>query len=530
MTLNPILHSLDQTTEFVVVSNTVIDAEITLATPTAPVLTARVSDLDLNWDFAANALFGDLGDQDHKLWQGNFTGSGKTEILFYYRGDGNWWLGAVTGTTLTWQRVGNTAGFGDLLDGDHPIWIGDFAHLNRNQVLFYYRGDGNWWLGTIAGGALTWAKVGNTAGFGNLLDGDHPIWVGDFAGLGKEQVLFYYRGDGNWWLGTIAGGVLTWARVATAHFGDLLDGQHPLWLGDFTGSGHTEVVFYYGGDGNWWLGTIAGSTMTWNRVANTGFGNLLDGAHQTWQGDFGGLGHQQLLFYYNGDGNWWFGKITGTTMTWTRAANTSGFGNLLDGSHNFHQGEFCGNGRSSLVFYYNGDGNWWHGRISGTSMSWSLPGNTRGFGNLLDGQHRIWSGRYSGSSKSEILFHYRGDGNFFLGQFDGARLRLPHSLEPGEVLEATQTIGSARPASSNRVIVSHNFATQHYDRPRTGWNSREATLTAANVHTLRKLYTMPTDDQVYTQPLYVQHVRIGGQLRNVVYVGTESDTVYCFDA
>jgi hypothetical protein len=79
MTLNPILHSLDQTTEFAVVSNTVIDAQITLATPTAPVLTARVADLDLNWAFAANALFGDLGDNGHKLWQGNFTGSGKTD-------------------------------------------------------------------------------------------------------------------------------------------------------------------------------------------------------------------------------------------------------------------------------------------------------------------------------------------------------------------------------------------------------------------------------------------------------------------
>src|SRR6266446_1283021 len=160
MTLTPILQPLDQTTEFAVVSNTVIDAAITLLKSSAAILTTRVSDLDLNWAFCANALFGDVGDSDHRLWQGDFTGSGKTQILFYYRGDGNWWLGTVSGTTLTWQLVGNTTGFGNLLDGSHPIWIGDFAGVGRQQVLFYYRGDSNWWLGTITGATLTWQLVG----------------------------------------------------------------------------------------------------------------------------------------------------------------------------------------------------------------------------------------------------------------------------------------------------------------------------------------------------------------------------------
>jgi hypothetical protein len=74
-----------------------------------------------------------------------------------------------------------------LLDGQHPIWIGDFGGVGHAQVLFYYQGDHNWWLGDVVGGQLQWALIGNTAGFGGLLDGQHPIWIGDFGPPGAAS-------------------------------------------------------------------------------------------------------------------------------------------------------------------------------------------------------------------------------------------------------------------------------------------------------------------------------------------------------
>jgi hypothetical protein len=177
-------------------------------------------------------------------------------VLFYYAGDSNWWLGTISSGALSWQLVGNTRGFGNLIDGHHPIWIGDFSGVRHAQVMFYYNGDSNWWLGTVAGGALSWQLVGNTRGFGNLLDGQHPIWIGDIAGVGHAQVLFYYAGDSNWWLGTVTTGALGWQFVGnTRGFGNLLDGHHPIWIGDFAGIRHAQVMFYYNGDSNWWLGS-----------------------------------------------------------------------------------------------------------------------------------------------------------------------------------------------------------------------------------------------------------------------------------
>jgi hypothetical protein len=101
-------------------------------------------------------------------------------------------------------------GFGNLADG-RPFWRGDFAGDGKTDILFYYPGDKNWWLGRFNGnGAVTWNLAGNTTGFGQVWDG-RPFWTGDFAGDGKTDILFYYKGDGNWWLGRFnAAGQLIW--------------------------------------------------------------------------------------------------------------------------------------------------------------------------------------------------------------------------------------------------------------------------------------------------------------------------------
>ena len=74
--------------------------------------------------------------------------------------------------------------------------------------------------------------------------------------------------------------------------------------------------------------------------------------------------------------------------------------------------------------------------------------------------------------------------------------------------------------------------TYHYDNQRTGENTSETLLTPANVNasTFGKLFSDSVDGQIYTQPLYVAGVTVGGATHNVVYVATENDTVYAFDA
>jgi hypothetical protein len=84
-----------------------------------------------------------------------------------------------------------------------------------------------------------------------------------------------------------------------------------------------------------------------------------------------------------------------------------------------------------------------------------------------------------------------------------------------------------------RLFAQANVTTEHNDAARTGANTSETLLTTTNVNVSQfgKLFERVVDDEIYAQPLYVQGVNVPGiGLRNVVYVTTNNDSVYAFDA
>jgi hypothetical protein len=83
------------------------------------------------------------------------------------------------------------------------------------------------------------------------------------------------------------------------------------------------------------------------------------------------------------------------------------------------------------------------------------------------------------------------------------------------------------------VFSQVNVLTYQYDNTRAGVNSSETTLNKANVNATAfgKLFAVAVDGYIYGQPLYVAHVTVPAKgTHNVVYVATEHDSVYAFDA
>ena len=274
---------------------------------------------------------------------------------------------------LTWSLVGNTAGFGQVADG-RPFWVGDFNGTGGTDILLDYPGRPKLVAGLHSERAAYLEPGRQPAGFGQVADGP-PFWVGDFTGTGGTEVLFNYPGDGNWWLGSLPGTSQLYQGRQHGRFRPGRRWRAPLLGRRLQRHRRDGILFYYLGDHNWWLGPSRANGSAY-RVGNTaGFGHLADG-RPLWVGDFA-LGQQEVLLNYLGDGNWWLGSLREPAQL-TGGRQPAGFGHLADGRP-FLGRRLHGLRKTELLFNYPGDGNWWLGAFPGNRQLTKV-GNTAGFG------------------------------------------------------------------------------------------------------------------------------------------------------
>ena len=95
--------------------------------------------------------------------------------------------------------------------------------------------------------------------------------------------------------------------------------------------------------------------------------------------------------------------------------------------------------------------------------------------------------------------------------------------------ENTSAIGTA----TVEVTGFPGTLTWRNDNSRSGVNSQELALSPATVNssTFGKLFSCPIDGYAYAQPLYVPNLPISGKgMHNVIFVATEMDSVFAFEA
>src|SRR6266498_3288843 len=198
----------------------------------------------------------------------DLIGLGNAQVMFLNRtdaGDGRVLIADFSGGQPPAQiRYWEQWGQSPLLDGweDDNDWhlVGDFIGLGPDKVMFLNRtdaGDGRVLIADFSGGqppaeSRYWERWGQSP----LLDGweDDNDWhlVGDFIGLGHDQVMFLNRtdaGDGRVLIADFSGGqppaqIRYWEQWGQS---PLLDGWEDDndWhlVGDFIGLGHDQVMF-----------------------------------------------------------------------------------------------------------------------------------------------------------------------------------------------------------------------------------------------------------------------------------------------
>ena len=109
------------------------------------------------------------------------------------------------------------------------------------------------------------------------------------------------------------------------------------------------------------------------------------------------------------------------------------------------------------------------------------------------------------------------------------------SAAGAETVAATSPTSSSITASATVTVANAPqgaVLTYHNDDARDGAYTQEVTLMPSNVNstTFGKLYAYPVNGQIEAQPLYMPQMSIGGGTYDVVFVVTQNNFVYAFNA
>ena len=231
------------------------------------------------------------------------------------------------------------------------------------------------------------------------------------------------------------------------------------------------------------------------------------------------------------------GTGTAATLTWSSTNATSctasgGWGGAESTSGSIPTGALTAT--TSYTLTCSGAGGSKSATATVTVTSSNVVTVTPQFAALTSSQNQQFTATVPGGAAAIWSVDGLAKGNATVGTITAGGLYSPGSAV------GTHTIGAVSAANSSQSGVATvavtdlaGVFTRHVDGARTGQNLKEYALTPAVVGgtgNFGKLFQCSLDGSAYAQPLYVANLSIAGGVHNVVFVATENDSVYAFDA
>lgn len=125
------------------------------------------------------------------------------------------------------------------------------------------------------------------------------------------------------------------------------------------------------------------------------------------------------------------------------------------------------------------------------------------------------------------------NGNAAVGTISATGVYAPPAAAGQHTIKATSIATPTVSASATVWVTTYpGTFTWRNDAQRSGQNAQELALSPATLNSTNfgKLFSCPVDGEIFAEPLYVANLEISGGMHNVVFVVTENDSVYAFDA
>jgi hypothetical protein len=156
---------------------------------------------------------------------------------------------------------------------------------------------------------------------------------------------------------------------------------------------------------------------------------------------------------------------------------------------------------------------------------------------VTTGVGQTFTAAVTGTTNTAVTWSVDGTagGNTTVGSISTGGVYTPPSTTGTHTVTATSVANTAVSANASVAVTDlAGVTTQRYDNSRDGQNLQEYALTSAVLSTpgaFGKVFACAiADGPVYSQPLYVANLAIGGGTHNVVFVATQQNGVYAFDA